>query len=46
MLVYDVSERSSFDALEEWTNEMKNEIGNQIEVDNVVMVVCANKVRY
>ncbi len=44
MLVYDVSDRASFEALDAWANEMKNEIGNQVEVDNVVCVVCANKV--
>ena len=44
MLVYDVSDRQSFEALEHWLNEMRTEIGNQAEIDNIVFVVCANKV--
>lgn len=43
MLVYDVSDRSSFESLESWVNEMKSEIGNKTEIDNVTVVVCANK---
>ena len=46
LLVYDVSDRQSFEALELWLNEMRQEIGNQVEVDNVVFAVCANKVRH
>ena len=45
MLVYDVSDRQSFESLEHWLNEMKTEVGNQSEIDNIVFVVCANKVR-
>ena len=45
LLVYDVSDRHSFESLELWHNEMKQEIGNQVEVDNIVFAVCANKVR-
>ena len=44
MLVYDVSDRSSLDALDHWIGEMKTEVGNASEMDNVVFVVCANKV--
>ena len=44
-MVYDVSDRSSFEALESWILEMQNEIGNQSEVDNIAVCVCANKVR-
>ena len=44
LLVYDVSDRHSFESLELWLNEMKQEIGNQVEVDNIVFAVCANKV--
>jgi len=43
MLVYDVSDRSSFEALEHWVSEMKTEIGNKKEIDSVTVVVCANK---
>ena len=44
MLVYDTANRASFEALEAWYNEMKSEIGNRVELDNVVVVLCANKV--
>lgn len=43
MLVYDVSDRASFESLESWLAEMKSEIGNPADMDNVVFVVCANK---
>lgn len=45
MVVFDVADRQSFDALDSWMLEMQNEIGNQSEMDNVVVCVCANKVR-
>ena len=44
LLVYDVSDRNSFESLDAWLLEMQNEIGNQTETDNVVVCVCANKV--
>jgi len=43
MLVYDVSDKSSFEALESWVKEMKSEVGNKAEIDNMTVVVCANK---
>lgn len=43
-MVFDVNDRQSFDALDSWVLEMQNEIGNQSEMDNVVVCVCANKV--
>lgn len=43
LLVYDVSDRSSFEALEPWLNELRAEIGNPAEIDNIVFIVCANK---
>ncbi|KAH3740004.1 hypothetical protein DPMN_046699 [Dreissena polymorpha] len=43
VLVYDVSDRNSFESLEHWLLEMQNEIGNQAEHENVVVCVCANK---
>ena len=44
MLVYDVCDRSSFEALETWLDEMKQDIGNPADMDNITFVVCANKV--
>lgn len=44
VVVFDVADRQSFDALDSWMLEMQNEIGNQSEMDNVVVCVCANKV--
>ncbi|XP_013413652.1 dnaJ homolog subfamily C member 27-like [Lingula anatina] len=43
MLVYDIADRGSFEALEAWLAEMRNEIGNPAEMDNIVFCVCANK---
>lgn len=43
MLVYDVSNRSSFEALDYWMKEMREEIGNRLEMDGIVFAVCANK---
>ncbi|CAD5115073.1 DgyrCDS4087 [Dimorphilus gyrociliatus] len=43
LLVYDVSDRSSFESLDHWLTEMRNEIGNASEMQNVFYVVCANK---
>ncbi|KAL4217000.1 DnaJ subfamily C member 27 [Mactra antiquata] len=43
VMVYDVADRSSFEALDHLLLEMQNEIGNQTEHDNVVVCVCANK---
>ncbi|XP_077990113.1 dnaJ homolog subfamily C member 27-like [Glandiceps talaboti] len=43
ILVYDVCERSSFDALEDWLSEMKQMVGDPTEMDKVVFCVCANK---
>ncbi len=43
LLVYDVSDRKSFESLDQWITEMRNEIGNPNDVDNIFFVVCANK---
>ncbi|XP_069107070.1 dnaJ homolog subfamily C member 27-like [Argopecten irradians] len=43
IIVYDISDRSSFEALDSWVREMQNETGNQKDVDNVVVCVCGNK---
>ncbi|XP_064597313.1 dnaJ homolog subfamily C member 27-like [Liolophura sinensis] len=44
VLVYDVTDRASFETLELWLMEMKNEMGNMADMDNVTFCVCANKV--
>ena len=44
ILVYDVGQKDSFDALDSWLAEMKQELGPHGNMDNVVFVVCANKV--
>ncbi|KAK3745716.1 hypothetical protein QZH41_020269 [Actinostola sp. cb2023] len=44
LLVYDVTNRESFDSLDNWLNEIKKEIGDPSDVDRVVFVICANKV--
>ncbi|XP_014674987.1 PREDICTED: dnaJ homolog subfamily C member 27-like isoform X2 [Priapulus caudatus] len=44
LLVYDVTDRNSFGALQEWLDEMKNEMGNPSDMSNGVFIVCANKI--
>uniref|UniRef100_A0AAY5KYZ1 J domain-containing protein n=1 Tax=Esox lucius TaxID=8010 RepID=A0AAY5KYZ1_ESOLU len=44
VLVYDVGLRESFDALDSWLGEMKQEMGSQANMESIVFVVCANKV--
>ncbi|KAL5014924.1 hypothetical protein ScPMuIL_009194 [Solemya velum] len=44
ILVYDTSNRASFESLDAWLQEMQEEIGNKSEMDNVVVCVCANKI--
>jgi GTPase SAR1 family protein len=44
ILVYDVGQKDSFDALDSWLAEMKQELGPHGNMDNIVFVVCANKV--
>lgn len=46
LLVYDVTSKASFEALDSWLEEIQNELGSATSVyDNVVLVVCANKVK-
>lgn len=45
MLVYDVSSRESFDALDSWLEEIKKDIGSSAQFEGVAFAVCANKVR-
>uniref|UniRef100_A0A8C9FCZ5 DnaJ heat shock protein family (Hsp40) member C27 n=1 Tax=Pavo cristatus TaxID=9049 RepID=A0A8C9FCZ5_PAVCR len=44
ILVYDVGQKESFDALDAWLAEMKQELGPHGNMDNIVFVVCANKI--
>ncbi|XP_016064552.1 PREDICTED: dnaJ homolog subfamily C member 27 isoform X2 [Miniopterus natalensis] len=44
MLVYDVGQKDSFDALDAWLAEMKQDLGPHGNMENVVFVVCANKI--
>lgn len=44
MLVYDVTNRSSFESLNGWLKEMRAHLDKSLEMESVVFVVCANKV--
>ncbi|XP_075779418.1 dnaJ homolog subfamily C member 27 isoform X2 [Pelodiscus sinensis] len=44
VLVYDVGQKESFDALDTWLAEMKQELGPHGNMENIVFVVCANKI--
>ena len=44
LLVFDVGNRDSFEALDYWMREMSNEIGDGEEAGNIVICVCGNKV--
>lgn len=43
MLVYDVTNRSSFESLNGWLKEMRAHLDKSLEMESVVFVVCANK---
>lgn len=43
LLVYDVTDRASFDALGQWLVEMKENLPNPSDVDSITCAVCANK---
>jgi len=45
ILVYDVTNRDSFECLNGWLREMRSNLDNPADLDSVVFVVCANKVR-
>lgn len=45
ILVYDACQKESFDSLDAWLSEMKQELGPQGSIENIVFAVCANKVR-
>ena len=42
--MYDVTNRSSFDALSDWLIEIRNNLPQPSDMDSVVFIVCANKV--
>ncbi|XP_072878933.1 dnaJ homolog subfamily C member 27 isoform X3 [Chlorocebus sabaeus] len=44
ILVYDVGQKDSFDALDAWLAEMKQELGPHGNMENIIFVVCANKI--
>ncbi|KAF0876286.1 DJC27 protein, partial [Crocuta crocuta] len=44
ILVYDVGQKDSFDALDAWLAEMKHDLGPHGNMENIVFAVCANKV--
>ncbi|CAK8696808.1 dnaJ homolog subfamily C member 27-like [Clavelina lepadiformis] len=44
LLVFDVCDRRSFESLESWLVEMKQEMGRTQNIDNVLFFVCANKI--
>lgn len=44
MLVYDVGNRESFEALDSWLEEISKDIGSASDLQGVVFAVCANKV--
>lgn len=46
VLVYDVGQKESFDALDTWLAEMKQELGPHGNMENIVFTVCANKVNH
>lgn len=43
--MYDVGQKESFDALDLWLAEMKQELGPHGNMENIIFVVCANKVK-
>ncbi len=45
MLVYDVTNRESFDSLNVWLREMRTNLDSPADLEAVAFVVCANKVR-
>ena len=46
LLVYDVTNRASFEALSDWLIEMRAHLTKPQDLDSIVFVVCANKVRH
>ncbi|CAF0820430.1 unnamed protein product [Brachionus calyciflorus] len=46
ILVFDVTDRSSFESLDDWINEIKQDLeaNKHGSIDNIVFVLCANKI--
>lgn len=45
LLVFDVTDKASFDALDDWINEIKRDLEmHSASIDDIVFVVCANKI--
>ena len=44
LLVYDVTNRASFEALSDWVVEMRTHLPKPSDMDSIAFVVCANKV--
>ena len=44
LLVYDVTNRTSFESLTDWLSEMKSHTHKPSDMNDVVIAVCANKV--
>lgn len=44
LLVFDVSQRKTFDALDVWLKEMKANAGDRADIAKTIFAVCANKV--
>jgi len=44
ILVYDVTNRTSFDSLDSWLSEMAQEMGRNQNISNTSFFLCANKV--
>lgn len=44
--MYDVSNRDSFEVLNNWLSEMKQHLLSPQDFNNIVVVVCANKVSH
>ena len=45
LLVYDVTNRASFESLSQWMVEMKENLTKPSEMDSIIFAVCANKAR-
>ena len=43
--MYDVTNRASFEALNGWLKEMRTHLEKYSDMDSVVFIVCANKVK-
>ncbi|XP_057311967.1 dnaJ homolog subfamily C member 27-like [Hydractinia symbiolongicarpus] len=44
LLVYDVTNKASFEALDSWFKEVKQYIPDPIDISRIVFILCANKI--